>query len=323
MPLPWKKKSRSSSARISRLVADLQSPPKRGGSLVVQTGFPTSLIDLFVKNRDRLKKSSKKTKHSDSRDRPDTPAIDSTPLDPPTHDPRLTSPAEDHAGPALELLADIPEGQVEGGDREFQTEGVRGFPIVAEVPDRGGLGGSCRNRVSSVVWMVFTVVVLALCTKGFVMGITISTAVLLLLEHISKEIPRARRAREIRNYRSKREAFIFEGTEEWHFAEEEIADGGRDSVSPPEGIEGHDESNGEIEALKPETPVLAQNDSLGLIPSPELLRRESSWGSLDAEPVALASAVQGTGDEGTKKKSKIMKRIIVPMKLRNQAKRKG
>ncbi|KAK9936973.1 hypothetical protein M0R45_013792 [Rubus argutus] len=56
MPLPWKK---TGVGRISQMVADLQSP-KRGGSLVVQTGFPTSLIDLFVKNRDCLRKQSKK-----------------------------------------------------------------------------------------------------------------------------------------------------------------------------------------------------------------------------------------------------------------------
>ena len=56
MPLPWKN---ARVGRISRFVADLQSP-KRGGSLVVETGFPTSLIDLFVKNRDRLKKPRKR-----------------------------------------------------------------------------------------------------------------------------------------------------------------------------------------------------------------------------------------------------------------------
>ncbi|KAG8490937.1 hypothetical protein CXB51_014100 [Gossypium anomalum] len=57
MHFPWKK---AKVTRISRLVAGLHQSPKRGGSLVVETGFPTSLIDLFVKNRDRLRKSSKK-----------------------------------------------------------------------------------------------------------------------------------------------------------------------------------------------------------------------------------------------------------------------
>ncbi|OMO83235.1 hypothetical protein CCACVL1_11486 [Corchorus capsularis] len=56
---PWKKAKVN---RISRLVADLHQSPKRGGSLVVETGFPTSLIDLFVKNRDRLRKQTSKRK---------------------------------------------------------------------------------------------------------------------------------------------------------------------------------------------------------------------------------------------------------------------
>lgn len=57
MSLLWKKPK---SGRISRFMSEFQQSPKRGGSLVVETGFPTSLIDLFVKNRDRLKKSSSK-----------------------------------------------------------------------------------------------------------------------------------------------------------------------------------------------------------------------------------------------------------------------
>uniref|UniRef100_A0A803LLK2 Uncharacterized protein n=1 Tax=Chenopodium quinoa TaxID=63459 RepID=A0A803LLK2_CHEQI len=62
MPSLWKKQKGN---RISRLVADLQTGPKRGGSLVVETGFPTSLIDQFVKNRDKLKKP--KSKHHKSK----------------------------------------------------------------------------------------------------------------------------------------------------------------------------------------------------------------------------------------------------------------
>lgn len=57
MSLLWKKPK---SSRISRFMSEFQQSPKRGGSLVVETGFPTSLIDLFVKNRDRLKKSPPK-----------------------------------------------------------------------------------------------------------------------------------------------------------------------------------------------------------------------------------------------------------------------
>ncbi|KAK8514358.1 hypothetical protein V6N13_063249 [Hibiscus sabdariffa] len=57
MHFSWKK---SKVARVSRLVAGLHLSPKRGASLVVETGFPTSVVDLFAKNRDRLRKSSKK-----------------------------------------------------------------------------------------------------------------------------------------------------------------------------------------------------------------------------------------------------------------------
>ncbi|CAN1290395.1 hypothetical protein LINPERPRIM_LOCUS20667 [Linum perenne] len=57
MPLPWNK---SKVSTISRLVTDLHSPKHRN-SLVVQTGFPASLVDLFYKNRDRLKKPYTKT----------------------------------------------------------------------------------------------------------------------------------------------------------------------------------------------------------------------------------------------------------------------
>ncbi|CAG7861798.1 unnamed protein product [Brassica rapa] len=59
MSLRWNKQK---TGRLSRFMSELQQSPKRGGIMVVETGFPTSLIHLFVKNRDRLKKSSSRTK---------------------------------------------------------------------------------------------------------------------------------------------------------------------------------------------------------------------------------------------------------------------
>ncbi|KAE8704480.1 hypothetical protein F3Y22_tig00110450pilonHSYRG00269 [Hibiscus syriacus] len=61
MTFSWKKPK---STLFSRLVADLHRPPKRGSTLVVETGFPTSLIDLIFKNRDRLRKSPKRNSTS-------------------------------------------------------------------------------------------------------------------------------------------------------------------------------------------------------------------------------------------------------------------
>ncbi|KAG1368444.1 hypothetical protein COCNU_14G009120 [Cocos nucifera] len=62
MPNPWKK---ARAAALSRLVSGL-GRPDRGASLVVQAGFPTSIADLVVKNRDRLKKPSRWKTHSSS-----------------------------------------------------------------------------------------------------------------------------------------------------------------------------------------------------------------------------------------------------------------
>ncbi|CAN6344015.1 unnamed protein product [Urochloa humidicola] len=48
--------------RLRRLLASLR-PPDRAGPLPVQTGFPTSLADLVVKNHGRLKKPTRKRHH--------------------------------------------------------------------------------------------------------------------------------------------------------------------------------------------------------------------------------------------------------------------
>jgi hypothetical protein len=62
MPSP-SKKPRAASA-LARFISSLRPDRRSGetGSLPVQTGFPTSLADLYVKNQSRLKKPSKKTK---------------------------------------------------------------------------------------------------------------------------------------------------------------------------------------------------------------------------------------------------------------------
>lgn len=81
MPFPWKK---AKGSRFSQLVAGHLHSSKRGGSLVVETGFPTSLVDLFVKNRDRMKKSRKKNR---------SPVGDSPPLNRPnSNDPSADLP---------------------------------------------------------------------------------------------------------------------------------------------------------------------------------------------------------------------------------------
>lgn len=165
MHLPWKKsKSKSKSGRISRFVSDLQQSPKRGGSLVVETGFPTSLIDLFVKNRDRLKKRNNKAPTLTA---PTRPRVLSPPL-PQKLDPEdlATSTIDESSVDGSGLASD----SMHGGDNNIEDGG-----------NGGGRGGGCCVLTVGVV-KVFAVAVLALSTRKLAVGITISAFALLFLE---------------------------------------------------------------------------------------------------------------------------------------------
>lgn len=177
MPLPWKKTKVS---RISRLVADFQSPPKRGGSLVVQTGFPTSLVDLFVKNRDRLKKQSKKKSQSESPMEISMP-MNVTPPPPCYADRKVNSSSEGHEVVRRNKIKRTPVEELAvveqcvGDDRYFGVGGAD-----AE--------GSKKRRVVMAVLRVFLVVVLALSSKGLAVGITKSAFLLLFLEFVGTRV---------------------------------------------------------------------------------------------------------------------------------------
>ncbi|XP_013615309.1 PREDICTED: uncharacterized protein LOC106321610 [Brassica oleracea var. oleracea] len=166
MPLPWKK-SKSKSGRISRFVSGLQQSPKRGGSLVVETGFPTSLIDLFVKNRDRLNKSSSKRKKNKAQTQ--TLPNHSHPtgrsvLSPPPLPQKLDPPSVTEDLTAASKIEESPLGAENRDDGDH----------------RGG--GGCVMTV--VVIKVFMVAVLALSTKKLAAGITLSAFSLLFLERV-------------------------------------------------------------------------------------------------------------------------------------------
>ncbi|XP_052183580.1 uncharacterized protein LOC127795750 [Diospyros lotus] len=158
MPLPWKK---SKCKRISKFVADhLHSPPKRGGSLVVETGFPTSLVDLFVKNRNRMKKPSKKKRFEPVPDPVPVPISIPVPLD---------------AAPWNSRLA-LPTG-----------------PVLAEqsgVVANGGGEVMDVNGSSMVSFKMVLVVILALGASKFVIGFTVSAFLLVFLEYVAKHLYR-------------------------------------------------------------------------------------------------------------------------------------
>ncbi|XP_010434262.1 PREDICTED: uncharacterized protein LOC104718251 [Camelina sativa] len=177
MPLPWKK---SKSSRISRFVTDLQQSPKHGGSLVVETGFPTSLIDLFVKNRDRLKKQSSKRVNNNNNK---TPA--------PTRR-RVSSPPHPHPLPpslSLQRRMSLPlklDPALVTEDPPLVVSKIEDESFVPENRRDGGGNGCTRGGgccvLMVVVFKVFMVAVLALSTTKLAVGITLSASALLFLE---------------------------------------------------------------------------------------------------------------------------------------------
>ncbi|CAJ1963006.1 unnamed protein product [Sphenostylis stenocarpa] len=150
MPFPWKK---NRVPRISQIVADLQSP-KRGGSLVVETGFPTSLIDLFVKNRSRFRKHRSR--------KPPPPDVPDPPPPPPSP---ATSPPPPHPEPR------VPNPQIEQND-------------IVSVPDQVA---ECSVNVVLVVRILMVLIVVA-SVKRLTVGITVSTFALLLLEYAGRRV---------------------------------------------------------------------------------------------------------------------------------------
>ncbi|KAH7545548.1 hypothetical protein FEM48_Zijuj01G0105300 [Ziziphus jujuba var. spinosa] len=206
MPLlPWKKTGVN---RISRIVADLHSP-KRGNSLVVETGFPTSLVDLFVKNRDRLRKSSKKKKKKKKSGSDLDSTIDVRLIDEITSRSRIVSENSRVRGVGFgsnccqiknstrstQEEEEASHGGGDGGGRSgYGFVGKSGNPNRVFVGafddfddvDESGCGDS--RTVFFAAFKVFLMVVLALSTKQLAFGITLSAFVLLFLEYLGKRL---------------------------------------------------------------------------------------------------------------------------------------
>uniref|UniRef100_A0A2N9ESW8 Transmembrane protein n=1 Tax=Fagus sylvatica TaxID=28930 RepID=A0A2N9ESW8_FAGSY len=171
MPLPWKKQRVS---RISRIVADLQSSPKRGGSLVVQTGFPTSLIDLFVKNRERIKKKKISNKNiansnTNSNTSIQIQQLPSDPIPAPTLSGSVCFEADkdDQCSPTPTLELEIEEE----------------IKVACTTNDKD------KDQVVRPVlnWTVFVLVVLAIVsTKRVAVVITVFAFVLILADYVCK-----------------------------------------------------------------------------------------------------------------------------------------
>ncbi|KAI4992455.1 hypothetical protein ZWY2020_051872 [Hordeum vulgare] len=101
MPSPLKRPS------LGRLLASLRSPPR----VPVQTGFPTSLADLVVKNHARLRNPRKPRSHTAPPALPPSTAVvedSSLPLSPEPPSPVAVEP--DSSAPVARPLDDAPKG---------------------------------------------------------------------------------------------------------------------------------------------------------------------------------------------------------------------
>ncbi|WMV14165.1 hypothetical protein MTR67_007550 [Solanum verrucosum] len=149
MPFPWKKVKKTS---ISQLVKDHVNS-QSGSPLMVETGFPTSLVDLVVKNRRRFKKSSKKKMADD-------------PL-------FVTSPSPPHPSSSIrvaEVEGDKPESCKMNNEKEW--------------------GNGCLSMTQGLVAVlkIFLVAGLVLGMNSLVMGVTMSAFLLFLLEYLGERL---------------------------------------------------------------------------------------------------------------------------------------
>ncbi|XP_051128538.1 uncharacterized protein LOC127249659 [Andrographis paniculata] len=169
MPFLWK---RVKSAKISRLVNDhLHISQKRrdGSSLVVETGFPTSLVDLFIKNRDKLKKSSRKKCRS-----PHPPS-------PPHKDANDQVIAE---SPPPALIAGLSDPPLDAPHSSNLAPSISGDSCETHVAGSGG--GDASAGAKTVFLKMLLVVFIALVMKRLTVGITLSAFLLFFLEFLGK-----------------------------------------------------------------------------------------------------------------------------------------
>ncbi|CAN6309954.1 unnamed protein product [Urochloa humidicola] len=173
MPSPPKERP---SGRLGRLLAALR--PSRAGPLPVQTGFPTSLADLVVKNHGRLKKqpspSSKRAKPGagGAAAASPTPSVSPSPSPPPASPPPPPAAVSPSDRPSPDLPPARPGKFAAGGG---------GFGL--------GLGFLAASGVVSLALLV-------IWSKKVVAAVTVAAFSLFLLESVRSSL-RPRRPRPV------------------------------------------------------------------------------------------------------------------------------
>ncbi|OEL24611.1 hypothetical protein BAE44_0014370 [Dichanthelium oligosanthes] len=168
MPSPPKDRP---SGRLGRFLAALR--PSRAGPLPVQTGFPTSLADLVVKNHGRLKKQPSPSSKRGKRGAAASPS--------PTTSPPPASPPPPPPPPAAAVVI-------------YSSD--QGRPDLAPArPARGGKGGSFGLGLGFLaVSGVVSLALLVIWSKKVVATVTVAAFSLFLLESVRSSL-RPRRPR--------------------------------------------------------------------------------------------------------------------------------
>uniref|UniRef100_A0A803QE40 Uncharacterized protein n=1 Tax=Cannabis sativa TaxID=3483 RepID=A0A803QE40_CANSA len=311
MPLPWKK---SKVTRISRIVADLQSP-KRGGSLVVETGFPTSLIDLFVKNHlpanfDPIKENSDSCSEKSSvRGEP------------------ICEEVKISASEELEEVESIEEAFVEPESESIIRDESR---VEEEFV--------CGGTLLMAVLKVFLVVVLALSTKKLVVGVTLSAFLLLFLEYVGKSSvrflkPCSKMKVRLRSMVNWVASFIWSEKDCLVLNVKNQGESYAVVAELLDRIDSKSSNDDEIEVSEVKNDLMMkENEFLVDGPELELLSRDKKWGFLNNTSVKKENSAMEDGEtvfpsgvmtlekNKSSKRSKIKAKIIknlVPKKLRS------
>ncbi|OIW00782.1 hypothetical protein TanjilG_19587 [Lupinus angustifolius] len=183
MPLPWKKHKVTP---LSQIVADLQ-PPKHGSSFVLEPGFPTSLVDLFVKNRTRFRKyKTKKPVHFDI-SHPilvtQPPMLSPAPPAPP---PPETSCFRDFPVVSTEAPSLMP--LVVKNDVVDEDDGFAGSSQEVKWVDECESGSGSKTVFGVVLFVFVVVVVLMTSVKEITIGISVLAVLLVFIENAGKRV---------------------------------------------------------------------------------------------------------------------------------------
>lgn len=183
MPFSWKKKSRCN--RFHQLVADHLQSPKHGGSLVVETGFPTSLIDLYVRNRSRFRKSATNKQTEFDSPSPLSPSsgvfVDLNNLSSSVTDYRESDEIIEE-----DVIVAANDGEIDPEIDNSTENEVKKSVVEIDNSSENYVKKSGVMLMLNHILVVLFILVLALGTKRFTVGITVSAFVLLFIELVGE-----------------------------------------------------------------------------------------------------------------------------------------